>query len=209
MHACCTHTAHSRQNLSFCFFSLGDSIPPDGDQLLSFPVLLLSYQPTEPALHVWPSELPATEQWHRLGSVPVCCTVDRTTFFSSYFKKSVYRDQTLNCPYHQIFPVNLLNLFLLKNIEWWGCILGSDDAYRLTLFILNLQACVDPLLWMWLRLLALITMSWLWLYKSRTWKWFAKITKKNKKLQERTTHERVHWTCYLITFLVSFTCVVI
>lgn len=32
---------------------------------------------------------------------------------------------------------------------------------------------------------------------------------KKKKLQERTRHERVHWTCYLITFLVSFTCVVI
>lgn len=34
------------------FFSSGDSIPSNGDQLLSLPVLLLSYQPAEPALHV-------------------------------------------------------------------------------------------------------------------------------------------------------------
>ncbi len=43
---------HSTQNVSFDFFSTGNSIPPNGDQLLSFPVLLLSYQSTEPALHV-------------------------------------------------------------------------------------------------------------------------------------------------------------
>lgn len=42
----------SPQLISFCFFSPGDSISPNGDQLLSFSVLLLSNQPTEPALHV-------------------------------------------------------------------------------------------------------------------------------------------------------------
>lgn len=42
----------SKQNVSLYLFYLGDSIPSSGDQLLSFPVLLLSYQQTEPALHV-------------------------------------------------------------------------------------------------------------------------------------------------------------
>lgn len=73
-------TYRNKQNVSFCLFYLGDSIPSSGDQLLSFSLLLLSYQPTEPALHVWPSELPATEQWHWLRSVTdtyhtVCCVV--------------------------------------------------------------------------------------------------------------------------------------
>ena len=44
--------------------SVGDPVPPDGDQLLSLPMLLLQDQPSEPALHVRPPQLPAAEQRH-------------------------------------------------------------------------------------------------------------------------------------------------
>ena len=50
--------------------SVGDPVPPDGDQLLSLPVLLLQDQPSEPALHVRPPQLPAAEQRHWPRSVP-------------------------------------------------------------------------------------------------------------------------------------------
>lgn len=53
----------------FHVFSPGDSISTNGDKLLSFSVLLLSDQPTEPALHVRSSELPVAEQQHRLRRV--------------------------------------------------------------------------------------------------------------------------------------------
>lgn len=78
------HIRHyaSEKNV-FWFFCPGDSIPPNGDQLLSFPVLLLPYQPTEPAFYVWPSELPVTEQWHRLGWVP-CYTVYCIVYMAYY-----------------------------------------------------------------------------------------------------------------------------
>lgn len=47
------HIRHYASEKNVCFFSCpGDSIPPNGDQLLSFPVLLLPYQPTEPAFYV-------------------------------------------------------------------------------------------------------------------------------------------------------------
>lgn len=63
-------TFHAIPSLtSFCFFSPGDSISTNGHQLLSFSVLLLSNQSTEPALHVRSSELPVAEQQHRLGFV--------------------------------------------------------------------------------------------------------------------------------------------
>lgn len=45
----------------------GDPLPQDGDELLPLPLLLLSHQPAEPALHVRPLELPAGEQQHRPG----------------------------------------------------------------------------------------------------------------------------------------------
>lgn len=181
-------TAHSRQNVSFHFFSSGDSIPPNGDQLLSFPVLLLSHQPTEPALHVWPSELPATEQRHRLGLVSatchtVCCTVHRATFYLNSGFICIFeclkrcKDQILN------FPSSSEDLWHFSPGK-----IKIEISLKTDLLILHLQACVGPRLWMWLRLLASTTMSWRWLYRSRTWKWFEKI---KKKWQERKTHERL------------------
>lgn len=60
---------------------------------------------------------------------------------------------------------------------------------------------MGPHPWMSPRLPALTTMSWPWLYRSRTWKWFEKI-KKKKNLQERKTHENVQWTHLIISNLV-------
>lgn len=45
----------------------GDPLPKDGHKLLPLPLLLLSHQPAEPALHVRPPELSAGEQWHWPG----------------------------------------------------------------------------------------------------------------------------------------------